>query len=240
MAQRCARGPIIKPRKLTIESLESRTLLSADVGLRYEFDLNGIAVTSLIVRQYLYPERLYPRQPRRGGDGRLAGLFQRQLFLQPGFHSGRPRRDRRPAIRLGHGRKRLHAGRDPRSGRREHVSRASFAHREEQLLFSVPIVANNAGTLTLSTVVDTSSGNTVITMFPILQPPTVSAMSDVEVDGLNSTTLSSNGSTVTGTIPVLARPHRHGHAFCGQRHRRGHGRQRRSMSRSPPKTLTAT
>ena len=74
---------------------------------------------------------------------------------------------------------------------------------EEQLLFSVPIVATNAGTLTLSTLVDASSGNVVITMFPNSAPPTVSNMSDVEVDGLNATTLSPDGNTLTGTIPVL-------------------------------------
>ena len=39
-----------KPRRLSIESLESRTMLSGDdVGLRYEFDLNGTPVTSLTV-----------------------------------------------------------------------------------------------------------------------------------------------------------------------------------------------
>ena len=72
------------------------------------------------------------------------------------------------------------------------------------LLYSVPIVATNPGTLTLATGVVATSGNTVIQFFPHSDPSTISNMGDVEVDGLTNPTLSADSSAVTGTIQVVA------------------------------------
>ncbi len=228
-----------QPRKLTIEPLESRTLLSADVGLRYEFDLNGIAVSSLTAGN-TYVLNAYIRDNRGAA---ATGVLQ--AYFNVNYSSSLVSIPAGQGVTAGAqydwatGGNVSTAGEVLGAGGESTYRVPPSPTSEEQLLFSVPIVANNAGTLTLSTVVDTSSGNTVITMFPFSTPPTVSAMSNVEVDGLNSTTLSSNGSTVTGTIPVL--PAHTGTAtnFVVSAPP-GPRPAARSMSRSLPKTLTAT
>jgi hypothetical protein len=193
-----------KPRKLAIEPLESRTLLSADVGLRYAFDLNGTPVTSLSVGN-TYVLNAYIRDNRGAqATGVLQAYFDVNyssnlvsILSGQGVTAG-PQYDWAPGGNV------PTAGEILGAGGESTFRVPPSPTDEEQLLFSVPIVANSAGTLTLSTLVDTSSGNTIITMFPYSTPPTISAMSDVEVDGLNGTTLSSDGSTVTGTISITA------------------------------------
>ena len=229
-----------KPRKSAIESLESRTLVSGEnVGLRYEFDLNGVAVNSLTAGSS-YVLNAYIRD-NRGADA--TGVLQAYFNINysaslVSIPSGQvvtagPEYDWATGGNISTPEEILGAG-----GESTYRTPPSPTY-EEQLLFSVPLVANNAGTLTLSTVVDTSSGNTVITMFPFSTPPTISAMSDVEVDGLNTMTLSPDGNTLTGTIPVL--PAHTGVAthfvVSAPVARRP---ERRSTSPSLPRTPTAT
>ncbi len=191
-----------KPRKLSLESLEGRKLLSADVGLRYEFDLNGVAVTSLVVGN-TYTLNAYIRDNRgTAATGVLQAYFDidytSSVVTIPsgqGVTAG-------PQFDWANGGNVSATGEILGAGGESTYRVPPSPTDEEQLLFSVPVTVESAGTLTISTIVDNSSGNDVITFFPDSQPPTVPSMSDVEVDGLTNTTL--NGSTVTGTFPVLA------------------------------------
>jgi len=72
--QRRSKKPALqKARTLAFERLESRTLLSADVGLTYQFDLNGAPVSSLSVGN-TYVLDAYIRDNRSSFDA--TGILQ--------------------------------------------------------------------------------------------------------------------------------------------------------------------
>ena len=67
--------------RLAFELLESRTLLSADVGLRYAFVLDGAQVSALEVgKTYVLDAYIRDNRDSFGCNGGLAGLFQREFF----------------------------------------------------------------------------------------------------------------------------------------------------------------
>ena len=180
-------------------------LLSARLGLHYQFDLNGAAVNSLTVGKRLTVLEAYIRDNRGSSDatGVLQAYFNvnysTNVVSIPAGQGVTPGADYDWAATGNNST----PGTIGAAGGESTYRIAPSPANTELLLYSVPFYASNAGTLTLTTAVDAASGNTVIQFFPHSNPPTVTNMADVEVDGLASPTLSANGSTVTGTFQVL-------------------------------------
>ena len=174
----------------------------ADVGLRYEFDLNGTPVSALQAGQsYVLKAFIRDNRPTTA-TGVLQAYFNVNYSSLVNIPSGQ-------GVTAGAAYNWAPGGNVSTSGQiigtgGELTFRTAYSPPTlEQLLYSVPFNATNAGTLTLTTAVDTlNSGNNVIYFCGFSNPNSVTNMSDVEVDGLTSPTLSPDGSTVTGTIQV--------------------------------------
>ncbi len=187
--------------RLVFESLETRRML-ADVGLRYEFDLNGTPVSALQAGQsYVMKAFIRDNRPTTA-TGVLQAYFNVNYSSVVNIPSGQGV-TAGAAYNWAPGGNTLTSGQIIGTGGELTYRTAYSPPTLEQLLYSVPFNTLSAGTLTLTTAVDTlNSGNNVIYFCGYSSPPNVTSMSDVEVDGLTSPTLSSDGSTVTGTIQV--------------------------------------
>ena len=199
-----SRTAMLRGRRLALELLESRLLLTAVVGLRFEFDasstpFSGPAVTSLVAGNN-YTLNAYIRDNRSTSQA----IGVQQAYFNISYTSSLLSIPAGSTVN--HGAFAATATADISTagvinevGGQAYPFQAPSPANQEVDFFSVPIhIAPTAGRLSISTSLDPNPDDVV----EFFNGATVLSLAEIEIDGLALPTLS--GTTITGTVPVRA------------------------------------